>query len=84
MARYVLLSYAFRSTTECYVPLLDLSDFDLAVISLCYQLASYLMVRLARRGFTLGELGAVSQGATAMFMETVNLTVFHVSSTLST
>lgn len=32
------------------------------------------MVRLARRGFTIGELGLVATGATAVFMEAVNLT----------
>lgn len=37
------------------------------------------MVRLARRGFTLGELGLVAQGATALFIESVNLTIARVS-----
>ncbi|KDQ19948.1 hypothetical protein BOTBODRAFT_101902 [Botryobasidium botryosum FD-172 SS1] len=52
----------------------DLSTFDIVVILLFYQLSLYVMVRLGRRAFTLGELGAVGHGATAMFMETVYLT----------
>lgn len=39
----------------------------------------YVCVRLARKGFTLGELGIVSQFSTALFMEVVNLTRARVS-----
>lgn len=46
----------------------------MTVIGLTFQFIIYVMVRLARRGFTLGELGLVAQGATAIFMESVYLT----------
>lgn len=48
------------------------------LISLFYQLTLYLLIRLARGGFTLGEVGIVAQGSTALFMETVNVTLYHV------
>lgn len=38
----------------------------------------YISVRLAHRSFTLGELGLVSVGATALFMEMANLTIARV------
>lgn len=60
----------------------DLSYFDVGVISLFYQFTLYVSLRLARQGFTLGELGLVSQGATAIFMEVVNLTIAKVRSCL--
>ncbi|GJJ08274.1 hypothetical protein Clacol_002484 [Clathrus columnatus] len=53
----------------------DLSSFDVAVISFFYQFTLYVSLRLARQGFTVGELGLVAQGATALFMELVNLTI---------
>ncbi|KZV97450.1 hypothetical protein EXIGLDRAFT_832857 [Exidia glandulosa HHB12029] len=56
----------------------DLSILDVGLISLFHQFALYVMVRLARRGFTLGELGMVGQIATGMFMETFNLTVARI------
>ena len=52
----------------------DLSLLDVSFMLMFYQLALYVMVRLGRRAFTLGELGAVGHGATAMFMETVYVT----------
>ena len=57
---------------------IDLSYFDVGVISLFYQFTLYVSLKLARQGFTLGELGLVSQGATALFMEVVNLTIAKV------
>jgi hypothetical protein len=57
----------------------DLDYFDVGVISLFYQFTLYVSLRLARRGFTLGELGLIAQGATALFMEVVNLTIARVS-----
>ncbi|KAF8591093.1 hypothetical protein K439DRAFT_1656912 [Ramaria rubella] len=56
----------------------DLSYFDVGVISLFYQFTLYVSLRLARHGFTLGELGLVAQGATALFMEVVNLTIARI------
>lgn len=58
---------------------LDLDLFDVGVISLFYQFTLYVSLRLARQGFTFGELGLVSHGATALFMEVVNLTIAKVS-----
>lgn len=58
--------------------LLALGSVDVAVGSLFFQFALYVMVRLNRRGFTLGELGLVAQGATAIFLETFRLTVSKV------
>ncbi|EJD49062.1 hypothetical protein AURDEDRAFT_85412 [Auricularia subglabra TFB-10046 SS5] len=56
----------------------DLSILDVGVSSLFHQFALYVMVRLARRGFTLGELGMVGHIATAMFMMSYNLTVARI------
>lgn len=61
----------------------DLSYFDVGAISLFYQFTLYVSLRLARGGFTLGELGIVAQGATAIFMELVNLTIARVRSSPS-
>ncbi|TFK49898.1 hypothetical protein OE88DRAFT_1645701 [Heliocybe sulcata] len=55
-----------------------LNYFEVAVASLFYQFAMYISVRLAHRSFTLGELGLVSFGATALFMEMVNLTIARI------
>jgi hypothetical protein len=52
----------------------ELSYSDIVLSTLFYQFSLYVSVRLARRGFTLGELGAVCQCATGLFMETVNMT----------
>jgi len=52
----------------------DLSVLDVVFASLFHQFSMYVCVRLARRGFTLGELGIVAQFSTGLFMETVNLT----------
>lgn len=52
----------------------DMSHSDVVIATLFYQFCLYVCVRLARRGFTLGELGLVTHAATALFMETVNLT----------
>ena len=54
---------------------LDLTYFDVLVISSFYQFSLYVMARLSHGGFTLGELGLVAHGATALFMETTNLTI---------
>jgi dolichol kinase len=59
--------------------LLDLTIVDIFIASLFHQSSMYVCVRLARRGFTLGELGIVAQFSTALFMESVNLTRAKVS-----
>lgn len=61
---------------------LDLSTFDLIVGSLFYQVALYVALRLAHRGFTLGELSLVCFGGVAIGMELLNLTIARVCSTL--
>jgi hypothetical protein len=56
----------------------DLSYWDVASSSVFFQFSLYIAVRLAHRGFTLGELGLVVFGATALFMELANLTIARV------
>jgi hypothetical protein len=56
----------------------DLSYWEVASGSVFFQFSLYIAVRLAHRGFTLGELGLVVFGATALFIELVNLTVARV------
>jgi hypothetical protein len=56
----------------------DLSYWDVASGSVFFQFSLYIAVRLAHRGFTLGELGLVVFGATALFMELANLTIARV------
>lgn len=51
-----------------------MSASDIIIATLFYQFSLYVCVRLARRGFTLGELAIVCNAATALTMETVNLT----------
>ncbi|KAF9507172.1 hypothetical protein BS47DRAFT_1373971 [Hydnum rufescens UP504] len=70
-----LLAWSVPVTTHI---LSDSSNFDVCVISTCYQFTFYLLIRLARGGFTLGEVGIVAQGATALFIETVNITRFRI------
>ncbi|KIK62538.1 hypothetical protein GYMLUDRAFT_242694 [Collybiopsis luxurians FD-317 M1] len=47
---------------------------ELIIAALFYQCTLYGAVRLAHRGFTLGELGVVGFGGTALFMEFLNMT----------
>ncbi|KAG7089841.1 hypothetical protein E1B28_011486 [Marasmius oreades] len=51
-----------------------LTWLEVAVSSLFYQFTLYVAVRLAHRSFTLGELGVVAYGGTALFMELLNVT----------
>ncbi|KAK7044176.1 dolichol kinase [Paramarasmius palmivorus] len=51
-----------------------LTWMEVAISSLFYQLTLYGAVRLAHRGFTLGEVGMVCYGGTALFMEMLNIT----------
>ncbi|KAG8873529.1 hypothetical protein FRB98_008907, partial [Tulasnella sp. 332] len=71
-----LLCLALRLTSD--IPFLsvfaNLSYFDVIIISLGFQFIIYVMIRLAYQGFTLGELGLVATGSTAVLMESVNLT----------
>ncbi|KAJ8072843.1 dolichol kinase [Marasmius tenuissimus] len=51
-----------------------LTWLEAAISSLFYQFTLYVAVRLAHRSFTLGELGVVGFGGTALFMELLNIT----------
>ncbi|KAF8920229.1 hypothetical protein CPB85DRAFT_1429038 [Mucidula mucida] len=52
---------------------LHLSLFEVLLVALFYQFALYVCLRLAHRVFTLGELGLVCFGGTALLMEFVNI-----------
>lgn len=52
--------------------------FEIIVTSLFYQFALYIAIRLAHRGFTLGELGIVCFGGTALCLELINITIARV------
>ncbi|KAK4686360.1 hypothetical protein P7C73_g3762, partial [Tremellales sp. Uapishka_1] len=80
-----VVGFAFVVTAGCVVVKIvtayigrgvwsDMSPSDIIIATLFYQFSLYVCVRLARKGFTLGELGVVCHAATALFMETVNLT----------
>ena len=56
----------------------DLNYIELAFSSLFYQFSLYIAIRLAHRGFTLGELSLVSFGGTALCMEFLNFTIARV------
>ena len=58
--------------------ILDMSRFEVMACSLFYQFTLYVALRLAHRGFTLGELGLVCFGGTALSMELLNLTIARV------
>jgi dolichol kinase len=47
--------------------------------ALFYQFTLYMAIRLAHRGFTLGELALVCFGGTALCMEFLNFTIARVS-----
>ena len=57
-----------------------MSPSDIIIATLFYQFSLYVCVRLAKRGLTLGELGVICNAATALFMETVNMTRMKVCS----
>ncbi|EFI27930.1 dolichol kinase [Coprinopsis cinerea okayama7 len=52
----------------------DLSTFEAAITAPFYSLTLYAGLRLAHRGFTVGELGLVCLGGTAVCLEFLNLT----------
>ncbi|KAF7375160.1 Dolichol kinase [Mycena sanguinolenta] len=52
-----------------------LSLFDVLVAALFYQFTLYVALRMAHRSLTLGELGLVCFGGTAVFMEFLNITI---------
>jgi dolichol kinase len=60
------------------ITLLDLNVFETIIASFFFQFTLYVGLRLAHRGFTLGELGLVSFGGTALCLEFLNLTIARV------
>ena len=76
--RYIAL-YAFQSDfPPSQLTLTDLNVLEVAIVALFYQFTLYVAIRLAHRGFTLGELSLVCFGGTALFMEFLNLTISKV------
>ncbi|CAA7266925.1 unnamed protein product [Cyclocybe aegerita] len=55
-----------------------LNVFEVVVVSFFYQFTLYVALRLAHRGFTLGELGLVSFGGTAICLEFLNITIARI------
>ncbi|KAG8711175.1 hypothetical protein FRC09_020738 [Ceratobasidium sp. 395] len=53
----------------------EISSFDLICSTFFFQTSLYVMIRMARRAFTLGEVVLVAHGATALFLETVNISI---------
>ena len=53
----------------------NLSRWEVITASLFFQANLYTISRLARKSFTLGELGMVATGGVVLTMETINLTV---------
>lgn len=56
----------------------NMNFIELLLSSLFYQATLYLAIRLAHQGFTLGELGTVTFGASVLFMEGFNITVARI------
>ncbi|KAF9453468.1 hypothetical protein P691DRAFT_792535 [Macrolepiota fuliginosa MF-IS2] len=52
-----------------------LTIFETAVASFFFQFCLYVALRMAHRGFSLGELGVVCFGGTALWLEFLNLTI---------
>ncbi|TRM64840.1 hypothetical protein BD626DRAFT_490049 [Schizophyllum amplum] len=56
----------------------NLNILEAVVASLFFQFAQYIVLRLAHRGFTLGEIGLVCFGGTALLMELLNITIARI------
>jgi hypothetical protein len=54
--------------------LVDMTYFEIIISSVTYKFALYIAIRLAHRGFTVGELGLVCFGGIALTMEMLNMT----------
>ncbi|KAJ3567888.1 hypothetical protein NP233_g6075 [Leucocoprinus birnbaumii] len=52
-----------------------LTIFETVVASVFFQFCLYIALRMAHRGFSLGELGLVCFGGTALWLEFLNLTI---------
>ena len=55
-----------------------MTKFDIIIASQFYQFALYVALRLAHRGFTLGELSLICFGGVAIGMELLNATTSRV------
>ncbi|KAF7317040.1 Dolichol kinase [Mycena chlorophos] len=55
-----------------------LNLFDVIVGAIFYQFTLYVALRMAHRGLTLGELGLICFGGTAVFMEFLNITTARI------
>ncbi|GLB40520.1 putative dolichol kinase [Lyophyllum shimeji] len=55
-----------------------LNYFEMIFSALFYQFTLYIAIRLAHRGFTLGELSLVCFGGTALSMEFLNITIARI------
>jgi hypothetical protein len=55
-----------------------ISRLDVICSTFFFQIALYVSVRLARRALTLGELVLIGHGATALFLETLNISIVKV------
>ncbi|KAH7341738.1 hypothetical protein B0J17DRAFT_647710 [Rhizoctonia solani] len=53
----------------------EISRLDVVCSTLFFQISLYVSVRLARRALTLGELVLIGHGATALFLETLNISI---------
>ncbi|KAH6909043.1 dolichol kinase [Coprinopsis sp. MPI-PUGE-AT-0042] len=56
----------------------DLNYFEAAITAPFYSLTLYAGIRLAHRGFTVGELGLVCYGGTLLCLEFLNLTTARI------
>ncbi|KAL1751483.1 hypothetical protein FB107DRAFT_221964 [Schizophyllum commune] len=56
----------------------NLNILEAVVAALFYQFAQYVVIRLAHRGFTLGETGVVCFGGTSLLMELLNVTIARI------
>lgn len=53
----------------------EISRLDVVCSTFFFQTTLYVMIILARRAFTLGELVLVAHGATTLFLETLHLSI---------
>ncbi|PFH53106.1 hypothetical protein AMATHDRAFT_39008 [Amanita thiersii Skay4041] len=84
---YVIFMYALTIFNVCLKHVFHargwgiwqhMNNFDMVVASLFYQFALYVALRLAHRGFTLGELSLVCFGGVAVGMELLNITIARI------
>ena len=68
----------FSTILNLTLTITDMNVFETVIASLFFQFTLYIGLRLAHRGFTLGELGLVCFGGTALCLEFLNLTIARV------